>query len=128
MAALQGETYLRGTVPLTASESIAVDLLIEDHTTVGQVSLCPAAGCPLGINKTGATIASGAVGDVQLLSVGDTFRGISSATITVGDYVKAAASGQVAPEASVAVRTANTIGVALSTTSGSAAVYVRVTP
>lgn len=123
----QGQIFLRGTRPFTASESIAVNLLVELHTTEGQVSLCPAAGCPIGVNSSGATISSGAVGDIQLLTVGDRVYGISSASINAGEYVKAAASGQVAPESSVAVKTADTLGVAETTVSGSGGFFWTVT-
>lgn len=116
----QGQIFLRGTRPFTASESIAVNLLVELHTSAGQVSLCPASGCPIGVNSSGATISSAAVGDIQLLTTGDRVYGISSAAIAIGDYVKAAASGQVAPESPVTTRTADTIGVAETATSGSA--------
>jgi hypothetical protein len=116
-------SHLRGTVHVTASESIAVNLLVEDHTTAGQVSLCPANGCPMGVNYA-ATIASAAQGDVQLLCVGDTVYSLASGAITVGDYVAAAASGKVISESST--KSANTIGVALSTGTD-VNVYWRVT-
>jgi len=104
-------SHLRGTVRVTGSESIAVNLLVEDHTTAGQVSLCPASGCPMGVNYA-ATIASSGTGDVQLLCVGDIVYSLASGAVAVGDYVAAAASGKVVSES--ATKSANTVGVALS--------------
>ena len=105
-------SHLRGTVSVIASESIAVNLLVEDHTTVGQISLCPANGNPMGVNYA-ATIASAARGDVQLLTPGDVVYSLASGAITVGDYVASAASGKVVSES--ATKSANTIGTALTT-------------
>jgi hypothetical protein len=124
--ALQGVIHNRGTVEATASEAIAVNLLVEDHTTAGQVSLCPADGCPMGVAYL--AVDSGAVGTFQLLSVGDTVLSKGSASIAVGDYLKPAASGQVAPEAGTTTKTSSTIGVALSTCSGTGVAFLwRVT-
>lgn len=116
-------SHLRGTVSVVGSESIAVNLLVEDHTTAGQVSLCPANGCPMGVNYAG-TIASAARGDVQLLTVGDIVYSLASGAVAVGDYLAAAASGAVVSES--ATKSANTIGVALSAGT-SVNVYWRMT-
>jgi hypothetical protein len=115
----------RGTFQATASENIAVNLLVEDHTTAGQVSLCPASGCPAGVAYDAVT--SGAAGAFQLLAPGDIVRAIASDTISAGDYVKPAASGQVAPEATATTKTEFTIGVALSASTVGVAFYFRVT-
>lgn len=122
---LQGTSQLRGTYSAIASEAIAANLLVEDHTVAGQVSLCPASGCPSGVAYY--AIASGARGDVYPLVPGDVIKAVSSATIAVGDYVKPAASGQVAPETTATTKTAFTIGVALSAVTDSGDFYFRVT-
>jgi hypothetical protein len=122
---LQGTSQLRGTYNAVASEAIAANLLVEDHTVAGQLSLCPASGCPSGIAYY--AIASGAAGDVYVFVPGDVVKAVSSATIAIGDYVKPAASGQVAPEATATTRTEFTIGVALSAVTDSGAFYFRVT-
>lgn len=127
MAVNQGQIFHLGTVEFTAAESIAANLLVTRTTATDTVGLCGASGTPIAVNASGATIASGARGTFQLLSVGDRVLGVSSATITVADMVKCAASGQVAPEASVAVRTANSFGQADSTVSGSGNFYFWVT-
>ena len=106
----QGQIFHRGTVQFTTSEAIAANLLVTRTTGDNVVSLCGASGFPVAINATGSTIASGAVGEFQLLTTGDRVLAVSSATITRGDFVKAAAAGQVAPEAGVTTLTANTIG------------------
>ena len=126
--ASQGQIFLRGTSPFLAGEAIAANLLVTFTTVANTVGLCGASGVPLGINATNATIASGAIGDVQILAMGDRVLSVSSATITKGDFVKGAAAGQVAPEASVAVRTANTIGIAETSVTGSGLFFWRVAP
>ena len=122
---LQGTSSVRGTYSAIASEAIAANLLVEDHTVVGQISLCPASGCPSGIAYY--AIASAARGDVHIIAPGDIVKAVSSATIAAGDYVKPAASGQVAPESTATTKTEFTIGVALSAVTDSGAFYFRVT-
>lgn len=119
----QGQIFHRGTVQFTAAESIAANLLVTRTTADNTVGLCGAEGFPVAINATGSTIASGAVGEFQLLTTGDRVLAVSSGTITRADFVKAAASGQVAPEAGVTTLTANTIGQADTTVSGSGNFY-----
>jgi len=119
--ASQGVKHIRGSERKTASETIAANLLVECHTTAGQVSLCPSAGVPLGVAYD--AIASGAVGDIQVITPGDIVQSKGSTTIAVGDYLVAAASGEVAPESPVTTRTANTIGVAEEACSGAAALF-----
>lgn len=121
--ASQSVSHIRGTVSKTASENISANTLVECHTTAGQVSLCPAAGCPVAVAYD--AVSSGSVGDFQLLTPGDVMEVTSSGTVTIGDYVAAAASGQVVSES--ATRSANTIGVAESTVSGSGLVWIRLT-
>lgn len=116
--ALQGVIHARGTRNLTASEIIAANLLVELGTTAGQINLHPAGGRAWAVAYD--AIASGAVGEVQLLTPGDVVYSLASATIAVGDYLKAAASGQVAPEASPTTWTADTIGQAEEAASGAA--------
>jgi hypothetical protein len=122
---LQGTSQLRGTYSAIASETIAANLLVEDHTTAGQVSLCGSDNKPSGIAYY--AIASGARGDVYPLVPGDVVKAISSATIAVGDHVKPAANGQVAPESTAGTPTAYTCGKALSAVTDSGAFYFRVT-
>ncbi len=115
----QGVVHIRGTQRATASENIAVNLLVEPHTTVGQVSLCPANGCAVAVAYE--AVASGAAGDFQIITKGDVVYSLSSASIAAGDYVMPAASGQLAPESSVTTKTEFTCGVALSACTGAAA-------
>ena len=127
MAVNQGQIFHRGTVQFTAAESIAANLLVTRTTAADTVGLCGSAGSPIAINATGSTIPSGAVGEFQLLTVGDRVLGVSNGTITVADFVKAAASGQVAPAAGVTTRHADTFGQADSTISGSGNFFFWVT-
>lgn len=120
--ASQGVSHIRGTVNRVASENIAVNLLVEPHTTADQVSLAPASGCPIAVAYE--AVASGARGDFQLIVPGDIVKSKGSTTIAAGDYLKAAASGEIAPEASVAVRTAATIGVAEEACAGAAVAFL----
>jgi hypothetical protein len=115
----QGVIHNRGTYRAVASENIAVNLLVEPHTVAGQVSLCPANGCAVGVAYE--AVASGAAGAFQVISKGDIVYSLSSAAIAIGDYVMPAASGQLAPESVVTTKTEFTCGVALSATSGAAA-------
>ena len=115
----QGVVHIRGTQVFTASEAIAVNLLVEPHTVAGQVSLCPANGCAVAVAYE--AVASGALGDFQIITKGDLVYSLSSASIAAGDYVMPAASGQLAPETSVTTKTAFTCGVALSACTGAAA-------
>ena len=114
----QGVVHIRGTQRATASENIAVNLLVEPHTVAGQVSLCPANGCAVAVAYE--AVASGAAGDFQIITKGDVVYSLSSAAIAIGDYLMPAASGQIAPESVVTTKTEFTCGVALSATSGAA--------
>jgi len=114
----QGSVHIRGTQRVVASENIAVNLLVEPHTTAGQVSLCPANGCATAVAYE--AIASGAAGVVQMICKGDIVYSLSSAAIAIGDYVMPAANGQLAPETGVTTKTEFTCGVALSAASGAA--------
>lgn len=116
--ALQGVIHNRGTYRAVASENIAVNLLVEPHTVAGQVSLCPANGCAVGVAYD--AVASGAAGAFQVISKGDVVYSLSSAAIAIGDYVMPAANGQLAPESVVTTKTEFTCGVALSAASGAA--------
>ena len=104
----EGLTYLTNGV-------IATNLLVTLTSTAGTVGLCGAAGVPVGVAD--GAVASAAYGTFRPMR--GRIQVVSTATITAGDFVKAGASGQVAPEASVAVRTANTIGQAETGVTGS---------
>jgi len=94
--------------PLTykAAAEVAANLLVTLTSTAGSVDLCGDSGFPVGVSTD--LIASGAYGAFQPM------RGrilvTASAEIAAGDFVVAAASGQVAPETEVTTRTAFTIG------------------
>ena len=110
---LQG--FNQGPLTYKAANAIATNLLVTLTTTAGSVDVCGASGVPVGIAD--GAVASGAYGN--FLPVEGRVQVVSSATIAAGDFVKAAAAGQVAPEATVTTRTAATIGQAETAVSGS---------
>lgn len=114
--ALVGVETARGTVNRLAAVAIGPNLLVQTATVGNSMILCPVEGVPTGISYD--TIANGAYGDVSLIAKGDRHLCTASAAVAIGDMVKAAAAGQVAPEAVVTTATAFTIGVAESAASG----------
>lgn len=122
--AMEGVIHSHGAIRLTASAEIAANLLACYHTTAAQAALA-------GVSATNQVaslityelVASGAVGDFYPLASGDRVLAKSSAAIAIGDLCKGAASGLVAPEADVDTLTAETIGQALSATSGSGELF-----
>jgi len=100
-------TYLTGA-------QIAANLLVTLTATAGTVGLCGASGIPVGVATD--LVTSGAYGTFQPM------RGrilvTASAQVVAGNFVKAAASGQVAPESSATTRTAATIGQAETAANG----------
>lgn len=113
--AIDGVIHSKGQRRFTASEAIGANLLVTLHTVAEQVALCGASGNPVAVAYD--AIASGAAGDVQLLAKGDRAFVKCSAAIAIGDFVKAAAAGKVAPEAGTTTLTAFTIGQAETATS-----------
>lgn len=114
--ALVGVECARGTVNRLAAEAIGQNLLVQTATVGNSMILCPAGGAPTGISYD--TTANAAFGDVSLITGGDRHLCTGSAAVAIGDMVKAAAAGKVAPEATVTTKTAFTIGVAESAASG----------
>lgn len=121
--ALVGVECARGTINRLAAEAIAPNLLVTNTATGNSMGLCGASGIPIGISYD--TIASAAFGDVSLITGGDRHLCIASDTIAIGDMVKPAAAGQVAPEAGVTTATAFTIGKAESAATVGLLVFVR---
>lgn len=103
----------------TAAGAIAANLLVQRTTVAGKVDVCGASGLP-----AGSVQEAFASGDTVLF-----YRPVgmalvtASAAIAIGDFVKAAASGKVAPEATVTTRTAATIGIALTAASGDGSTF-----
>lgn len=97
-----------------AAEAIAANLLVQRSTTAGSVGLCGASGLPAGATQEAFANAAQCTFYRPFGSALVT----ASAAIAAGDFVKAAASGKVAPEATVTTRTAATIGIAITAASG----------
>lgn len=103
-----GQMTEGGFLTLTAYEAIAANLLVSAHTTAGQVALCGAGGFPIAVADE--AVAASAVAGFRPLKTSKRILVKASAAIAAGDFVKAAAAGKVAPEATVTTRTAATIG------------------
>ena len=115
---LQGFSQEGPLTYLTASNAIGANLLVTLTATAGVVDLCGASGYPVGIADAPAG------GNIPAATEGTFFPlkrrvlVIASAAINPGDFCKAAAAGQVAPEATVTTLTAATIGQAETAASG----------
>lgn len=101
---LQG--FNSGPLTYKAGAPIATNLLVTLTATAGTVGLCGVSGYPIGVAD--GAVASGASGCFQPME--GRIKVVCSAAVAAGDFVKAAAAGQVAPESSVTTRTAATIG------------------
>lgn len=119
--ALVGVECARGTVNRLAAEAIGPNLLVQTATVGNSMILCGASGVPTGISYD--TIANAAFGDVSLITGGDRHLCTASAAVAIGDFVKPAAAGKVAPEATATTATAATCGVAESAASGDAILF-----
>lgn len=96
-----------------AAAAIGANLLVTRSTVAGKVDLCGASG--LAVGSTQEATASGDL-CTYFRPIGTAWV-TCSAAIAIGDMVKPAASGKVAPEATVTTITAATIGQALTATS-----------
>lgn len=103
---LQG--FNSGPLTYLAGAPIATNLLATLTSTAGTAGLCGASGVPCGVAD--GPIASGAYGN--FMPMRGRIQVVSAGSVTAGDFVKAAANGQVAPEAGVTTRTAATLGIA----------------
>jgi hypothetical protein len=111
---------LEGPFTKEAAASLGANLLVTIDTA-GKAALCGASGIPLGSVQD--AWASGALATIWPTC--GRHKLTASAAIAIGDFVKAAASGKVAPEAIVTTATAFTIGQADSAASADGdAVYV----
>lgn len=122
--AMEGVIHSHGAIRLTASAEIAANLLACYHTTAGQAAVAGiSASNPVANLITYELVANGAEGDFYPLASGDRILAKSSTAIAIGDLVKGGATGLVAVEADVDTLTAETIGVALSATSGTGELF-----
>ena len=103
---MSNQGFNEGPLTYLAAAQIAANLLVTLTATAGSVGLCGASGFPVGVSTD--LIANAAYGAFQPMK--GRILVTASASITAGNFVKAAANGQVAPEASAATRTAFTIG------------------
>lgn len=99
-----------------AAAELAANLLVTRNSTEGQIALCGAGGIPIGV--TTELVASGERGEYRRPVKGAPTLVKGTTAIAVSEFVKSGANGEVAPEANVAVRTADTIGIASSACSG----------
>lgn len=90
---------------VTAAEALAANTLVT-LDTAGKVVNCGATGTAIG--WVAEDVASGALATVRPLLGRVLLK--ASAAIAIGDFVKTAASGKIAPEATVTTRTVATLG------------------
>jgi hypothetical protein len=116
---------LRGTTPLGTFAGVCGASAINAHTngpllvtyyTDGTIVVCGVGGVAIGYVVD--DYAPGAAMTIYPIFAA-LCEGTASAAINVGDFIKSAASGQIAPEATVTTKTLNTIGQAFSAASGS---------
>lgn len=94
-----------GPFSLTAAAALAANTLVT-LDTAGKVVNCGATGTAIG--WVAEDVASGALATVRPL-IGRCLLKASTA-IAIGDFVKTAANGKIAPEATVTTRTVATLG------------------
>lgn len=102
-----------------AAASLNANTLVTIDTS-GLVAACGASGLPVGSIQE--AFASGAT--VNYFRTRGRHAVTASAAIAIGDFLKAASSGKVAPEASVGTRTAATIGIAITAASNDGDVFI----
>lgn len=110
---LQG-FLLDGPLSYNATAAFATENLLAMLDTAGGVTPCGAGLIPAGVCPSAHAINTTAT----VYPTRGRALVIASAQIAAGDMVKAAAAGQVAPEANVVVATAFTIGVAETAAAG----------